>query len=329
MYTREIQDIAGIYGLHVHMYADDTQLYISFDPANEDIIFEKIQDCLQHIKWWMKANYLKLNSGKTEIVVINNKADKSPNPTSIFLQKSDKIPTEPSTEARNLGVWFDQTFSMSSHVSRVIQSCWSQLANLWRIRKGLTVQLKTQLVHQLVHSRLDFGNGLLVGLSKRDLQRLQKVQNSATRFIYGSKGKRGVTEMRKKLHFLPVEQRIVFKVCLLVYKCIHGLVPEYLSDMIIRRQPKARKVRLDDDLTLVEKRHDTKYLTTQKAFSVCGPKIWNKLPKSLREASSLETFKQMLKTHLFTVAYPDSNSGTNTVTQPRKAKAKILNPSCR
>ena len=324
MYTREIQDIAGIYGLHVHMYADDTQLYISFDPANEDTIFEKIQECLQHIKWWMKVNYLKLNTGKTEVVMINNKADKSPNPSTIFLQKSDNNPTEPSTEARNLGVWFDQTLSMSSHVSRVIQSCWSQLANLWRIRKGLSVQLKTQLVHQLVHSRLDFGNGLLVGLSKRDLQRLQKVQNSATRFIYGSKGRRGVTEMRKKLHFLPVEQRIEFKICLLVYKCLHGLVPEYLTDMIVRRQPKTRKVRLDEDLTLVEKRHDTKYLTTQKAFSVCGPKIWNKLPKNLREVSSLESFKKELKTHLFTVAYPDGG----TVSQPHRAKAKILNPSC-
>ena len=321
MYTREIQDIAGIYGLQVHMYADDTQLYISFDPANENIIFEKVQDCLQHIKWWMKANYLKLNADKTEVVIINNKKDKSPNPTSILLQKSDTIPTEPSSEARNLGVWFDQTLSMSSHVSRVIQSCWSQLANLWRIRKGLSVQLKTQLVHQLVHSRLDFGNGLLVGLSSRDLQRLQKVQNSATRFIYGSKGRRGVTEMRRKLHFLPVEQRIDFKICLLVYKCIHGLAPEYLSDMITRRQPKEKEVRLDDDLTYLEKRHD---ITTQKAFSVCGPKVWNKLPKSLREVPSLENFKKMLKTHLFTIAYPDSDP----VTKPRKTKAKVLNPSC-
>ena len=213
---------------------------------------------------------------------------------------------------------------MSTHVSRTVQSCWSQLANLGRIRKGLSVELKTQLVHSLVHSRLDFGNGILVGISKRDLQRLQKVQNSATRFIYGSKGRRGVTEMRMKLHFLPVEQRIEFKICLLVYKCLHGLAPEYLSDMIQRRQQKTRKVRLDDDPTLLEKRHDTKYLTTQKAFSVCGPKLWNKLPKSLREVSSLENFKKMLKSHLFTVAYPNCKA----TTQPRRKTAKILNPLC-
>ena len=324
MYTRELQDIAGIYGLQVHMYADDTQLYVSFNRKDQDIIFENVQKCMQHIKWWMKTNYLKLNAGKTEVLFINNKADKTPNPMSILLQENDDQPTEPSTEARNLGIWFDQTLSMSSHVSRIIQSCWSQLANLWRIRKGLSVELKTQLVHALVHSRLDFGNALLVGLSKRDLQRLQKVQNSATRFICGSKGRRGVTEMRMKLHFLPVEQRIEFKICLLVYKCLHGLVPDYLSEMITRRQPKTRKVRLDEDQTLLERRHDHKYLSTQKAFSVCAPKIWNKLPRNLREATSLEMFKTMLKSYLFAIAYPDCGKVPGT---PR-TKTRILNPSC-
>ena len=302
MYTKELQEIASLYGLGVHMFADDTQLYIEFDEESKDKIIEDIQKCFQHIRWWMKDNHLKLNAGKTEVLILNNKSDKIPNPAAIALDP-DECAVEPSTSVRNLGIWFDSTSSMSAHVSKVIQSCYYQLTNLWRIRKRLTKELRVQLVHSLIHSRLDYGNAHLYGLKQRDLQRLQKVQNCATRFVFGSRGRSGVSKLRKQLHFLPIEQRIVFKICLLAFKCLRGLAPPYLAEQISFRKLKPRQLRLDADRTLLEKPFKTKYRSTESAFSVCAPKLWNSLPREIRETENLELFKTSLKTHLFGIAY--------------------------
>ena len=250
----------------------------------------------------MQKNRLKLNAGKTEVLVLRNKCDKAPSPATIPLQPDEPEVTTCSS-VRNLGIWFDTTSSMSAHVSKIIQACYYQLNNLWRIRRRLTKELRIQLVHTLIHSRLDYGNGLLFGLKKEDLKRLQKVQNSAVRFVCCSSSRRGVTKLRKDLHFLPVDMRITFKICLLTYKCLNGLAPPYLSEMLTLRKPKEKTVRLDSDRTLLERTFNTKYRSTESAFSVCAPTLWNKLPRPVREAETPFTFKKMLKTHLFSLAY--------------------------
>ena len=204
---------------------------------------------------------------------------------------------------RNLGIWFDSQMSMSEHISRTIRGCWAQLSNLWRIGSRLNRKMKIQLVHSLIHSRLDYGNALLKGASKKDLNRLQKVQNSAVRFINNHKRRRGVTAMRQALHFLPVPYRIDFKILLLTYKCINGVAPPYLQELIQPRVAGGKKLRKDGDKTLLSRNFSTKYRSTEAAFSVCAPRLWNTLPRDLREASSVESFKIGLKTHLFRLAY--------------------------
>ena len=301
MYTQELQSIASRYGLKIHLFADDTQIYVSFTQNNMEKVIKNIQECLSHIKWWMKVNYLKLNANKTEVLIMHHKVDKTPNPTEIELQKDE--PITPCLQARNLGVWFDSTLSMSSHISNIVKACNIQLMNLWRIAKKLSMSLKIKLVNTLIHSRLDYCNGLLYGASKKDLNRLQKIQNSAVRFIYGTRKRRGVTQKRRNLHFLPIQSRIQFKICLLTYKCLNGLAPPYMNNLISRRQPKEHALRVDNDPTILQQNFSHKYKSTEKAFSICAPKLWNSLPRTIREASSVDAFKKLLKTHLFIAAY--------------------------
>ena len=250
----------------------------------------------------MGENFLKLNPSKTEVLVLTNKADKSPIPETLSLDP-DEEDFKVAETARNLGIWFDSKLSMSEHISRTVRACWAQLSNLWRIGSRLTRQTKIQLVHTLIHSRLDYGNALLKQATKEDINRLQKVQNSAVRFINNHKRRRGVTKLRRELHFLPVNARIDFKILLLTYKCINGLAPSYLRDLITPRKQTGHNLRKDNDPTLLEKTFSSKYRHTRAAFSLNAPKLWNGLPRGIRESSTVEMFKTRLKTHLFRLAY--------------------------
>ena len=137
--------------------------------------------------------------------------------------------------------------------------------------------------------RIDMGNSLLYGITGYELNRLQKLQNSCARLIYGLRRSANVSNMLHELHWLPIRARIVFKVTCFVYKCIHGMAPVYLSSLL--------EYKNHSNLTLARARCLTTY--GDRAFSSCGPALWNALPLSVRQCQSLDLFKRQLKTHLF------------------------------
>ena len=301
LYTKELEAIAQHHGITVKLYADDTQLYLSFKNDTLLEMEEKLQNCLHHIRVWMSENFLKLNPEKTEIMVLARKRDTSPNPDTIFTAENQP-PTKTSASVRNLGAYIDPQLNFSGHVSKVVRDCSLSLMNLWKIGKNLTFKLKIKLVNCLVHSRIDYCNSLLANISAKDLQRLQKVQNGAARFIFGQRSYKGSTELRKALHFLPVKERVEFKLALLTYKTLNDQAPGYLRDLLTSRRKTTKHLRSDTDETLLERKYP-RYQSTNGAFSIAAPKIWNTLPRRLRESPSVDLFKKELKTHLFKEAY--------------------------
>ena len=203
---------------------------------------------------------------------------------------------------RNLGAFIDPELNFSGHVSTVVRGCSPSLMNLEKIGRNLTFKLKIKLVNCLVHSRLDYCNSLLANISAKNSQRLQKIQNRAARFVFGQRSFRGTTELRKTLHFLPVKERIDYKLALLTYKALNDQAPGYLKDLLSTRRKTAKHLRRDVDETLLQLKHP-KYQSTNGAFSVAAPAVWNDLPRRLRESPSVDLFKKDLKTHLFERAY--------------------------
>ena len=149
-------------------------------------------------------------------------------------------------------------------------------------------------MHALVLSRLDGCNSLLY--KHPQLGKLQRLQNTCARVILKRRKYDHVTPMLMELHWLPVDCRIQFKILLLVYKCLHGLAPQYLADLLVPYTP-ARNLRSSDSLLLTQPRARTR--TGERAFSFAGPWLWNTLPLGIRQCSSVEQFKVTLKTHLF------------------------------
>ena len=159
------------------------------------------------------------------------------------------------------------------------------------------------MVHAMVLSRLDYCNVVFHGLNLRDIARLQKVQNSAARFIFG-RGKRShVTELLKKVHFLPVMYRVSFKIALLVFKCLNNMAPQYLSNLVAPRNTKSNYLRADNDFFILEVPPTPCRVSTERAFIHSAPKVWNALPYEVRSASTVAIFKSALKTHYFKQAF--------------------------
>ena len=140
--------------------------------------------------------------------------------------------------ARNFGVIYDSSMSMENHIMAICKAAFYHLRNISRIRKYLSSQTAEMLVHAFVSSRLDYCNSLLYGLPKELLKKLQHVQNVAARIVTHTRKCDHITPVLCQLHWLPIEERIVFKILSLTFKYLNGLAPPYLRDLIAKYVPR-------------------------------------------------------------------------------------------
>ena len=186
IYAAPVSKIIRNNNLLSHFYADDTQIYLTVKPHQEDIdaAVETIEQCVTEIRSWMKKNSLKLNDSKTELIVYGS-AQRLKKFTLQSLRVGDCV-VRVTDSVRNLGVQFDAEMTMESHVTAVCRSAIFHLRNISRIRRYLTAAATEQIVHAFVTSRLDIGNALLYRLPLKQTQRLQKIQNWVARLIGGA-----------------------------------------------------------------------------------------------------------------------------------------------
>ena len=301
LYTSPIADIIKLHKLRYHLYADDTQLYISFKTdCSYDLSLAKhrVEYCVNDLDCWMVNNGLKLNQEKTELVLITSQFRSRP--TLEFIQVGDEK-ILPKSSARNLGVTIDHCFNLTEHVKKICVSCHYHLRNIAKIRKYLSENTSEILVHAFISSKLDNCNSLLYGLPKHLLNKLRLVQNTAARIVTLTKRFDHITPIMFQLHWLPLNYRIHFKILLLVFKCLNGLAPTYLSDLLhYHNSPRLLRSSFQNLLAVPKSRLKT---YGDRAFSVVAPRLWNKLPLELRSVTSVDQFKTQLKTYLFKLAY--------------------------
>ena len=301
MYISPLGDIAQKHGIQYHLYADDSQLYISFQPSleNAKTMIERVENCVSDINIWMEQNFLKLNKSKTELLLIGTKQQLHKLPD-IKLQISSCI-IEPSSSVRDLGATFDSCLSMNHHVSNIVRTCFYHLRNVASIKACLNKPALLSAVHAFVTSRLDSGNSLLSGISQKQLSRVQRVQNAAARLIKGVKKRDHITPVLRELHWLPIKQRIHFKILCLTYKALQYNKPKYLADLLKHYSPSVN-LRSKSKLNLAVPKVNLKS-AGERSFAFTAPTLWNALPYEIKTAVSFPSFKSQLKTHLFKQAF--------------------------
>uniref|UniRef100_A0A8C4TH24 Reverse transcriptase domain-containing protein n=2 Tax=Erpetoichthys calabaricus TaxID=27687 RepID=A0A8C4TH24_ERPCA len=295
IYMLPLGQIISGHNVSYHSYADDTQLYLSIAPDDPKSL-DSLTQCLTCISEWMNSNFLKLNKEKTEILVIGNNGYNE-----AIRNKLDALGLKVKSEVKSLGVTVDCNLNFKSHINKITRTAFFHLRNIAKVRPLISSKDAEKLVHAFVFSRLDYCNALLSGLPKKDINRLQLVQNAAARILTRKRKSEHISPVLMSLHWLPVSFRIDFKILLMVYKALNNLAPSYISECLTPYIPN-RNLRSSTECLLRIPRAKLKR-SGEAAFCCYAPKIWNSLPVGIRQANTVEHFKKLLKTHYFNMAF--------------------------
>ena len=160
----------------------------------------------------MNVDGLKLNDDKTEFMIIGSRQQLEK--VSVAELSVGDISVAPASAARNLGVLFDRNLKFDAQITKTCCTCYYYLHNIRNIRKYLTLDSTRCLVHVLVMGHVDDCNILLYGLPRNNINKLQRLQNMAARFITNTPRFCHITPVLCQLHWLPIGVRIKFKVIL-------------------------------------------------------------------------------------------------------------------
>ena len=300
LYTTPLTQLIDSHSVRHEIYADDTQLNHSDSLSNYDNLIHSLQDCVTDVKHWMSQDMLKLNDDKTEALQFSPPSvDPSTLPSSVLLGNNA---ISFSDQVRDLGFLFDRDLTMHQHIIKTCQAAYIELKRISSIRHNLTLDATKTLVSSCILSSLDYCNSLLANCPQKTLKPLQQVQNAAAKLVYKARRTQHCTPLLTELHWLPVAQRIKYKVSCLCFQVLTGTAPSYISQLLSVYVP-SRSLRSSTDDRLFHVPRYSREAHGGRAFTSSAVKIWNSLPQNIRHTPSLPTFKRNLKTFLFQQAF--------------------------
>ena len=185
----------------------------------------------------------------------------------------------------------DAELSFNVQVTKVVQTCFSFLRKLHSIKHFLKQDHLKSVVCSYIFSLLDYCNSLYYDLNSTTISKLQHVQNCAARLVLKNSNLFLLENIFLELHWLKIKERILYKILLIVHKCLHEQAPESLRRMLTYAES-------DRFMKLRETKVKSRY--GDRAFSHAGPKLWNLLPNDIRNQHETIVFKKMLKSFLMT-----------------------------
>ncbi|KAF7247744.1 Reverse transcriptase-like protein [Varanus komodoensis] len=203
-------------------------LSVAFNTIDHGEAVAVLNQCLAKVMGWMRANKLKHNPDKTEVLLVGGlgfrEGDLDLVLNGVALPLRNKI--------RSLGVLLNPELSLEAQVTAVARSTFFQLRLIHQLRPYLENDCLATVTRALVTSQLDFCNALYMGLPLKTVQILQLVQNRAARLLTGTGRYVHMTPVLHQFHWLPIEVQAQFKVLVITYKALNGLGPGYLKERL-------------------------------------------------------------------------------------------------
>ncbi len=298
-YVTPIGSVIKSHGVNYHQFADDTQLYVAIDTSCSSAALGRLAASSDALRRWFLENDLMLNGDKSEAVFFGTTAQlKSVESVNTVSIAGSVLPV--SRTIRSLGVSLDCHLRFDTHARAVAKACTHHTLALRHVRHMLSREVATTIACSIVASRLDFCNSLMYGAPAMTLDKLQRVQNTLARVVTLNSRRASSNPLLQSLHWLPIRERIRFKVATLTYKVRTASTPVYLHSLL-NPSTIPRHLRSSNAPRFTVPRTRTELC--RRAFSVAAPVVWNSLRDSVVNSDSYNDFRKQLKTFLFTRAY--------------------------
>ena len=254
--------------------------------------------CADAVTTWHIKNGLLLNPTKTEALVTG-----TPQQVTKIYQSADIMVTGACVpfvnNIRVLGVTIDCELSFDDLITSVILAYKIHIGAMRHIRHLLIQDAENTIACSIVCSRLDYCHTVFNDAMSHNISRLQRVQNSLARVVCDAPYRSSANKLRRSLHWLPIAERIIYKIAMLTFNIQLHHKRAYLAELVIDHTP-SQSLRSSMKEILVEPRIKTKI--APQAFRSAAYPIWNNRPVKIRTLTFIDGFHNKLKAHLFGVA---------------------------
>lgn len=281
----------------LHMYADDTQVYMSCNTHFVNSTICKINDNLKLIEDWSAENGLILNPNKSMAICVGSKTNcaKSIQNQTVDLKICETV-IEVKEKVKNLGVIIDQNLSFEQHVNKIISVCYYKLKSLYKFKNLLPSDTKWKIVNSLVLSHLNYCSSVYYNFLNNSLKnRLQVLQNSCFRFAFSVNYRDHITPFYIEKNILKLNLLYELQSALLVFKIYKCKSPIYLYRLFTHRF-EVHNIHIRTINTLTIPKHKTAKF--EGCFEYIACKLFNKYSNLFMTAQTAHIFEKKLKAKL-------------------------------
>jgi hypothetical protein len=291
LYVNDISSTSAL--LNFTMFADDTTiLYSNSDLANKIPI---INNELQEISIWFKANKLSINAGKTNYMIMG-----TPQKTFKFKSKTyielDGNRLTRVNRTKFLGVTIDENLSFKYHTEAVSNTISRNVGILNKLKHFLPKNILLCIYCSLVQSYLTYGILAWGNTHNIYLDNLLKLQKRAVRYITMSHFRAHSSPLFKELKLLTIYDLYKLHLSIFMFKYSLDQLPSIFNYYFVKRQDVHNRPTRNS-----KKYHLSRNKTTfsSKGIRSTGPRIWNSMTPGIINSNTLQSFKSSLKNNMF------------------------------
>ena len=275
------------------IYADDISLYIASDSLVESE--SRIQYDLINIDKWFHRNKLLINTNKSHCMLIGTNANVDQKILSIKLNDTQ---LQQVSTFKLLGIYVDSSLSWRSHLEHLTKKLAPKVGLLCRLSKILPQNYLVTVYQTIIQPHIDYGISIWGGSPTSYILPIQRLQNRSVRAITRSfDWKTSVSGLLNNLKIMNLRQRYNYFISTLMYKCLNGKSPSYLANLF-------KSVSSIHNRDTRQSSNNSLYLpkpnveSFRRSLKYAGANLWNNLPQTVRNVSSLELFKATYKNRI-------------------------------
>jgi len=267
-------------------FADDSSLHTS--GKSIESIQSSLQTSMTEVKDWCSVNCMVIHPTKTKSMVVTTRQKHQREPLTLKLYL-DKDPIEQVKEHRILGVQIDQELKWESQIAKTRKKISKNLFLLSKLKHYATFDTLKMFHNAHIMPHINYASTLWDGASNHYMKHLNSLHRRSAKIILSGE-EISTDDKLKKLNILPLNKQLKFNKAVMMYKVFNNQVPIYFSENFQRANDRY------GSSNFLPPRPRTDLFKTSFVYS--GTSVWNSLPSSLKNASSLRSFKNMLLKHI-------------------------------